>query len=59
MTGVNVSVLPKSEPAKDHDLQPLASVNAVIVANKPATAVLLMIVRSEKKGLIVIVPLPM
>ena len=40
-------------------LQPLASVNAVRVARRPATAVRLMIDRSEKKGLMVMVPLPM
>ena len=37
---------------------PFASVNARIVDNKLATAVRLMIWRSWKKGLIVIVPLP-
>ena len=41
------------------DSQLFASVNASNVASKPATAVLLMILRSEKKGLMVSVPLPM
>jgi hypothetical protein len=37
----------------------LASMNAVSVAKRPAIAVRLMMLRSEKKGLIVMVPLPM